>query len=137
VNVSDKKILSFEEYADDPNYVRAEVVTRKGTVALESCSSESILEWIDDNESEDTARRRFRGLRLVARCIVNPDGSRIPTDMLPQAVERLRKHDASDNEPLIKAAFEVNGLRLAPKAPAPNVSSEALTNASPTDSPSQ
>jgi hypothetical protein len=137
--MSEKKQLSFDEYiaAEDTRY--DEVETKTGIMKLGSVSSKDILEWFDENN--DPVKKRFAGLRLVVKSIINPDGSRIPEDQREAAVAKLAEHDSFENGRLSQACLALNGLRV--KKPDekgalvkdPNGSSEAPSGASPTGSP--
>jgi hypothetical protein len=131
--------VTFDELTRNPDedvdYVLVE--TKRGTVKVAVATSEGILDWLKENDSEDKEQRRFKGIRLLVRCIVNPDGSRIEKENLPAAIEAFKRRSTKENGPLIDASFAVNGIVLG-KAPAKNEPGEAPTasGGSPTDSPS-
>ena len=143
--MSESKVLSFAELVDCPdndvNFLMVE--TRRGTVKIAEGTSEGILDWFTDNDarledgSADLEKRRYRGLRLVVRCIMNPDGTRIPKEQLGAALELMKKRNTRDNSALVEAAMKVNGFVLEPKGPAPKNDSSEPSGASPTDSPLQ
>lgn len=137
------KTLSFDELVEAPSTLYDEVKTKVGVVRIGSLSSLDVMDWMDENV--DKVKGRFSGLRLLARSIVNPDGSRIGDGMtddekrvaIDAAVEKLKKRDSTDNGNLIEAALLLNGLRKK-KVEAPFVDGEAqATDASPSGSPSQ
>jgi hypothetical protein len=143
--MSEAKVISFDDYVDNPdsdvNFIM--VPTRRGELKIAEATSEGILEWFQENDAElpdgtpDKERRKFRGLRLVVRCIVNPDGSRIPRESYIEALERLKKGSTRDNGKLVEAAFRVNNLMVQPKGPARKNELSESSGASPTVSPSQ
>jgi hypothetical protein len=139
--MSEKQPVSFEALVSNPNedvdFVLVE--TKRGMLKIAVATSEGMLDWLAENESEDKEQRRFKGLRLVTRCIVNPDGQRIAKDDLPAAVAALKARSMKENGPLIDAAFAINGVTLSkPKGETKNEPGEAPTasGGSPTDSPS-
>jgi len=106
----EKQQLSFAQYIETPDTRFDEVETARGIIKIGSVSSADILEWLDENE--DPVKKRFAGLRLVAKSIINPDGSRIPEDQREAAVDALQKHDSFENGRLAHAALVLNGLRV-------------------------
>lgn len=143
--MSDKKVLSFDEYVADDDVTLEPVETKRGLLNIGSCSSAEILEWFEENDATfedgrpDNEKRKFKGLRLVVRCIINADGTRISKEMRPSAIAALKNHDQRENGRLMAAAFRVNGLRVTAVPAAektPNDSSETASGVSPIASPS-
>lgn len=141
--MSDKKVLSFDDYVADDDITLQEVPTKRGLVTIGSCSSDEMLAWFEENDAvledgrPDLDSRKYKGLRLIVRCLINPDNSRIPKEMRPSAIDALKRHDSRENGRLMAAAFAVNGLRVLPTdVKSPNASSETVSGVSPTDSPS-
>jgi hypothetical protein len=121
VCVSSEKVLSFDEFLAEPD-IRYEDVEigggaiggkKRGILKIGSVSSADILEWFEENENPAT--KKFAGLRLAVKSIVNPDGSRIPADKREAAVTRLSEHDAMENGLLVNRCLMLNGLRSRPK----------------------
>jgi hypothetical protein len=133
--IMEKQQLSFSEFIETPDTRYDEVETPRGIIKLGSVSSADILEWFDEND--DPIKKRFAGLRLVVKSIVNPDGSRIPEDQREAAVAALAKHDSFENGRLAQACLVLNGLRakMGKGALVKNDQSEVPSGASPTDSP--
>jgi hypothetical protein len=140
--------ISFDEYTADSGFRYENVEMLDGrTVRVGSVSSADIIRWFEEND--DPILRKFSGLRLLAKCWINPDGTRIGDGLLgaareamrEAAVERLKLGDSRENGRLVARCLEMNGLRVVRKgAPLPNDSSEApqpTTGASPIDSPLQ
>lgn len=123
--MSDRKVLSFDEYVDTPDVRETFVDTPRGQLHLRSVSSEDIIEWIEDNA--DKVKGKDAGLRLLVKCVVNPDGSRIPSDKQEAALAKLRKQDAFENGKLVNEAMVLNGLRAKLKDEEKNDSSATLT----------
>lgn len=142
--MNDKK-LSFEELVEESELLKdatiEDVETKRGIVSLASSSSEAILSWFEENDATnpdgtpDNETRKYKGLRLIVRSIVNPDGSRLPKERWKGAVELLRRRDSRENGQLMATAFRVNGLRVVQAEETKNVSSEAKPDASHSDSP--
>lgn len=136
--MSDKKVLSFDDYVAEDDATFQMVETKRGELKIASCSSAEILEWFEENDAiledgkPDNGKRKFKGLRLIARCIVNADGSRIPRDLRASAVEQMKKHDSRENGRLMAAAFAVNGLRVVPAGDGKNDLSGTASGVSPT-----
>lgn len=137
--MEDKKFLSVDELLakDDTRYDVVE--TPHGLIKIGSASSRDILDWFDENN--DPEKKRFAGLRLLVKCIINPDGSRIPEEQREAYVTVFANRDSFENGRLASACLVLNGLKPKPKPdtvaePVPNASSEAPTGVSPTDSPS-
>jgi hypothetical protein len=72
--MSDKKVISFDEYVADDDITVEEVETKRGTIVkMGSCSSADILEWFEENDAvledgkPDHDKRKFKGLRLIVR----------------------------------------------------------------------
>lgn len=125
--MSDAKVkrLSFDEYVDTPDVRYENVPTERGELQLGSVTSDDILEWLDEND--DPKKKKDAGLRLLVKCVVNPDGTRIPKDKHEGAVKRLRQQDALANGKLVKVALELNGVRAKAASDAKNDSSGTLT----------
>jgi hypothetical protein len=49
--MSDKKVLSFDDYVADDDVTLEEVETKRGVVQIGSCSSADILEWFEENDA--------------------------------------------------------------------------------------
>jgi hypothetical protein len=132
---NEKKQLSFAEYLETPDTRFDEVETSRGILKLGSVSSADILEWFDEND--DPVKKRFAGLRLVVKSIVNPDGSRIPEEEREAAVQAIAKHDSFENGRLSAACLVLNGLRakVGKGALVKNDQSEVPSGASPIASP--
>ena len=134
-----EKVLSFEELVDATVQIEdcdvLKVETKRGIVTLASASSEGILAWFEENDSDDIERRRYKGLRLVVRCIVNPDGTRVATtpEQVQRAVALLKARDSRENAKLVDAAFKVNGLTIV-KMPKNESNEATASGASSTDS---
>lgn len=114
----DLKRISFDEYVSEEDCTVEEVETKRGLLVIGSCSSAEILEWFAENDAvledgrPDMEKRKHRGLRLVSRCILNADGSRLPKEVRASAMEQLKKHDSRENGRLMAAAFRVCGLEV-------------------------
>ncbi len=119
--MSDKKVLSFDEYVETPDVRFDEVETARGIVKLGTVSSDDILEWLEENDKP--ANSKDAGLRLLIKSIVNEDGSRIAVANREAALVAIRKQDALQNGRLVKAALELNGVRQKAAADAKNGSS--------------
>ncbi len=140
----EKKQLSFDELVADADMQFADIETLRGVVKLGTVSSADILEWFDENE--DKEKRTLSGLRLLVKCIVNPDGSRIGDDAKDAddkklkrevAVQAMARRDSKENGQLVKAVLELNGLKVKKNDDVKNVSSETPSAASLTASGSK
>jgi len=136
------KKLSFAELCDEAELLKdcrtEDVETARGIVTLASCSSQGILDWFAENESEDAETRKFKGLRLIVRCIINPDGTRVVNakEDVASAIALLKRRGAHENGRLLDVALRINGLTATKGPELKNVSSEPTdTTASSTDSP--
>lgn len=120
--MSDGKRLSFEELTNEKELLKdctvETVTTERGDVMLASATSEGILAWFEENEHENADVRRYKGLRLVVRCLINDDDSRVISDgssgseEVLAAVSALRRRDSNANAKLIETAFKINGLHV-------------------------
>lgn len=102
------KQLSADDLAADDDIRTEDVPIGRGFVKIGSVCSADIVEWIEENE--DKVKGRFAGLRLLAKSIINPDGTRIPEDQRDDYVERLKTQDNMRNGKLVDAALRINGV---------------------------
>jgi hypothetical protein len=92
-----------------------------------------MIEWIEQND--DPAKKRYAGLRLLVKSIVDAEDRRIPHGQHEAAVEAFAQKDGKSNGRAIAAVLKLNGLGAARIADAlKNASGEASTGASPSDS---
>lgn len=100
-----------------------------------SVDSLAMIEWLEGNDSKDEEVKKMSGLRLLARSLVNKDGTRIPEDQLPKYVQILGEKDSLSNGKVIRAALILNGLRKRADEleKVKNDSGEAQPAASPTN----
>jgi hypothetical protein len=102
--------------ADATDY--ATVKAHGVTIRLGSLSSEDIIEWIEANEKPET--RRFGGLQLIVKSIVNKDGTRIPAGEREKALDKFKAKDARQNGLIVAACLKLNGLDKASREAAKN-----------------
>lgn len=138
------KIASFDDILASKGGTRYVEEKAHGlTFRLGSVSSRDMLQWIEENDNKDL--QKTAGLRLLVKSIVDPDGNRIPEARHDEFIESFRDKDAKENGRLVNAALILNGLRVKKEddkkdslgQALKNDSSEAVTGASPSDSPSQ
>lgn len=114
------KVLSFNDYVATPDVNVTTVDVGDGiTVRLGAVSSADIIEWFEEND--DPIKKRFAGLRLLIKCWINEDDTRIGdglegeelTKAREKAVQAISRRPgaAQVNGKLVKAALEVNGLK--------------------------
>lgn len=123
---------SFDSLINESDIRTADVHTELGDVRLGSLSSEDAFIWIA--EGEDAERAKLHGLRLLVRCIINEDGSRIGDGLnkeeklaaVDAATLAMSKRDFVTNGALCKAARILNGFH--------KTKTDALTDAK-NDSP--
>lgn len=121
--------------ADDTQFATVEAYGK--TVRIGSLSSEDMVDWIE--AQGDPAQRKFAGILLLVMSLVGPEGERVPKEERVATVEIFKDKHAASNRKVIKAARLLNGLDDIGKIldALKNVSGEANTAASPSDSPSQ
>lgn len=126
--MSESKKLSFDDLVDaelsSADWVTENISLKRGTMSVSNCSSESLLAWFEENAARkddgtpDTDRRRFRGLRLMIRSLLDADGSfavkdaKAFSDDVMGKLERFKKMPSSENAKLVAAAMRVNGIDL-------------------------
>lgn len=137
--MSKKKVATFQdlERANDTEY--ATVDAYGVTVEIGSLSSEDLLEWTEDNE--DPAKRKRAGLRLLVKSLVSRDEEGNPQRVTKENFDHMLRvmagKSTNANNKVIDEALKLNGLGKAKGQQIPNVSSEGVSEGSPTDSPSQ
>lgn len=107
-----------------------------GVTRIGSLSSGDMIEWLEET---DPVKKKWAGLVLLAKSVVDKDGNRIPEEKRVDAIKLFQNKDAKENGKVIAAILKLNGLRAAAKTmeALKNESGEAETDASPTNSPSQ
>lgn len=107
-----------------------------GQVRIGSLGSADMIGWLEDND--DAQRKRFAGLRLLVKSIVDDDGNRIPPEEHEAAVEKFKVKDARENGKVISRALTLNGLNRSKAATdaIKNALGEVTSDASPSASPS-
>jgi hypothetical protein len=106
------------------------------TVRIGSLSSADMIEWLEGNDQPET--KRFAGINLLVKSVVNSSGVRIPEDQRAEAIEKFKRKDARSNGRVIAAILRLNGMnasRAKAQDELKNVSSEATTAASPSGLP--
>lgn len=130
--MSEKKVLSFEELAEEGNVVTDTVPFGKGELKLASLNSEDMIEWHQDNLDEE--KKKLSGFRLLIKSIVDEAGNRIPKERHDEFLAMFRGKDANVIRRAVSKALELNGMRLkTDPANAKNDSGETNTDASPTN----
>lgn len=141
--MSEQKVgASFDEIyeADETKYEFVEDVYGLPSIEIGSLSSESMLEWIEENE--DKEKSKLGGLRLLVRSLIsrkNGKPERVGKSDSPEfarMLEVLKTKSTLSNNKAIKACFKLNGIEKARAAASPNGLSEGVTGTSPSDSPS-
>jgi hypothetical protein len=130
--------LSFDDYLATEDVRTVDVKVPGGLIKLGSISTADALEWLEELNNEAT--KQFHGLRLLARCIVNPDGTRVTSGLsgvarmeaLDKAVVKLAQRDSVVNGVLCRTArilnkFVVDDKDLTPVTDAKNGLSETST----------
>lgn len=141
-----EKRMSFEDLLASDDEIFEDVETPRGTVRIGVMSSESAIEWIDDNDNPE--RNKYSGLRCVVKSIINVDGKHVGEDLSredrraleDQILAGLVKRNYRTNGTLVERALIVNGFRKEKDKPSAgdalkNVSGETETSVSPSDSP--
>lgn len=134
--MSDVNQISVDEYLGEDNieYTDVEVAPGK-TIKLGSIDSLTMLRWFE--ERDDKVKGELAGLYLLVKCIINPDGARIPKELEERTVAGLMKKNAKTNGLLVNKSLALNGLVATGRRETKNGSSGAPTVASPSVSPSR
>lgn len=109
-----------------------------GSVKIATLSSKFMIEWLEEND--DPIRKKQAGLRLLVKSLVDPVTLEpLPEEQLDEMIEVFRLKDSRENSKVVAAALKLNGLSVRKRTTEvddeKNGSSEAVTVASPTDSP--
>ena len=132
-------VFSIDEAiaADNTSYATTDAYGsgKKKKLRLGSLSSKDMIEWLEAND--DPAKRRYAGLRILVKSIVDKDGARIPEDQHEAVIKRFEDKDARANGHAVKAVLDLNGFGATARRleALKNDSGEATTAASPIDSP--
>lgn len=111
-----------------------------GEVRIGTLSSRNMIAWLE--MADDPIKMRERGLRLLIKSIVGPDGAGVPEDQEDAWLAAFREKDSRENSKVIAAALKLNGLTVKAQVQTvdlsepKNESGEANTGASPTGSAS-
>lgn len=139
MSTEQKVAASFDEIlgANDTKYDYVDAYGK--TLRIGSLNSADMIEWLESND--DPAKKRFAGLRLLVKSLVNEAGDRLPGVGEPakfeEYVKQFSNKDAKANGTVVQAVLKLNGL-IKPEVVAAalkNDSSETSTGVSPTDSP--
>jgi hypothetical protein len=103
---------------------------KPGFVRIASLTAADMIEFAESNEGP---AKRTAGLRLLIKSLVNKKGDRIGRS---DQLETFKKKNSRITSSIIDAILELNGLNKKAQEDAKKGSSEAHTDASPTDSPS-
>jgi hypothetical protein len=122
--------------ADDTKYDTVEAYGK--TVRIGSLSSADMIDFIE-KQMDSKGAGRFAGIYLLVMSLVGPNGERVAKEERDATVEVFKNKHAASNRAVIRAARHLNGLDDLGKVldALKNVSGEASTDASPTDSASK
>jgi hypothetical protein len=132
------KILSLDEIeqVDDPDYLTVLVPQWKGTARFGTISAEEMFKFFEENDvvpDTDKMGKRLVGVRLLAKSFVGPDNKRVDYD---KAIKIFKTKNSGVIAMLAERVMVLNGLNKKDAAEiAKNVSGEAPSGASPSDSP--
>jgi hypothetical protein len=131
-----KETASLEDMinADATDYDTVEAHGK--TFRIGALCSGDMIDWLE--MQGDKERGKFAGLYLLVMSLAGPNGERIAREERDAVVGVFKGKEASGNRAIIKAARKLNKLDELGKVldALKNVSGEANTDASPTDSPS-